>query len=258
MKRGQLLLKNRKGLSIQMNNAGTRIESPLREFSDQLRHELGQPPIQEDRNARRKWLTASEPNRYIGWTVVANVPMGDPFMDTAVKVLDSIRSDYQAGEWSIHPLTSLHMTVFSGQTQYDFEKTGINLREGLDRATDAVSGLVFPDVPLVVEATDFARWDENLSLTVVPATAELAEALAEFRDTIAEKTGFRRANHDDVRYHITFAYRLTPEDQGTQVNQDEMLKPFLEEIQALGPIRLERPIFSIFDSMVSFPPTRNM
>ncbi|AXR74008.1 DUF1868 domain-containing protein [Auritidibacter sp. NML130574] len=242
-------------MSSEQNGEKPLFFSPNRGLSDQLRSQLGQPPVQEAKAPRRKWITAEEPNPFLGWTIVSPVPLDSSFIDPAHRLLKELREDYQPGEWSIHPLSSLHMTVFAGETQYDLQDAGRSVSDRLDEITARIRQLSFPDLDLVVKVTGFVLSNDTATATVVPASEDIAQVLRTFRDEVAELTGFRRSDHDTVRFHITFAYRLTAAEQGTPIDIAATEDRYTRLLREAGDIELGRPAYNIFESMTSFPPT---
>lgn len=230
----------------------------------QLRAEQSLPPVEGPTpGAAYKWLSAEQPNRFHGWSVIAPVPLDSPFITPARQVLAALRSQHAPGEWSVHPLSSLHMTVFSGTEQaqladgsgpkwvHDMANPVAVWREALARLEAAP--LPHLGGPLEVQVVGFEDLSQGASATVECTTAEQQAKVRDFRDAVAEAIQWHRVDHDRYRFHITFSYRLNRVPSKTAAQLTQLGQEYCQVLQAAGPIQLDAPVFTVFESMVSFP-----
>lgn len=240
------------------------MDIPNRETGAKLRRARGLEPVEGPTpGSELKWLDAGEPNRYHGWTIISSVPLDSVLIEPSLEVLSSLQEDFATGEWSIHPLSSLHMTVFRGMTQYTILEDGNPewvrkhddpmgvWKEAVDRIAEA--DLPKLSAPLEVEVVRFTNLRHAGHVNVQFTTAKQAEEVSALRHGIAEAVDWFPDDIDDYGFHISYSYRLiTPPSVGDKV-LDEMRDRYTETLKSAGPITLEPPVVSVFESMVSFP-----
>lgn len=240
------------------------MDIPHRATGAKLRHARGLAPVKGPNfGAERKWLDSGQPNRYEGWSVVAPVPLDCAFIDPSLDVLQSFQADYAPGEWSIHPLSSLHMTVFGGMTQYTLDEPGApawalkhdNLPAVWKEAVDRIAAAELPRIssPLEVEVVEFADLNINGHVNVQFTTAQQAQEVSDLRHALAEATQWIPGDIDNYEFHISYSYRLITPPSMDAVALDGLQRRYTELLQSTGSVRLNPPVVTVFESMVSFP-----
>lgn len=204
-----------------------------------------------------KWWSAEEPRRFHGWTIIAPVPRGAELLNRAVALMEQLPQEFGAGTFSRHPATSMHMTVFPGRNETNGTATAREPETDLmSNALTALHSLENADLhlgPLEVEIDRVSIDKTNAQILVRPVDEE---RVRRFRDQVAEITGVRHPNHDTYHFHMSLGYVLQPqniEDNARRAVEER----FTEALADLGTIQLQPAAFSIFDSMVSFPPILN-
>lgn len=207
----------------------------------------------------QKWLTDTEPRRFPGWTVIAPVPRGSAAMDTLQGIVADLAADFGAGQFSRHPAASMHMTVFPGMNEAfsdsareipDWVRGGMTIPQISRAALARVEAAGLPEIgPVDIEVEDVAV-DGNAKALLRPVEET---RLREFRDLIAEATGWRRVDHDEYVFHVSLGYQLKDHELPEE-RRHELAAGYAARLKELGTITLDRPAFSVFDGMVSFPP----
>lgn len=240
------------------------MEIAHQQLSEHVRRAQGLEPVSESLlPSRRKWLAADQPNRFHGWTIIAPVPLSHPIITPSLEVLRSLRDDHAPGEWSIHPLSSLHMTVLSGMEEYiiasgdipTWARSARDVTEVSYRALERILEANLPQFsrPLEVQVVGFSDLRDIATATVEFTSSEQAATVRQFRDAVADAVEWKRPHHDQYGFHVSFGYRLSTPPSLSEDQLHELEKRYWTLLADAGPITLEPPVFSVFESMVSFP-----
>ncbi|WP_269929200.1 DUF1868 domain-containing protein [Kocuria massiliensis] len=212
---------------------------------------------------RRKWCSTFEPRRFRGWTVVAEVPDFSPWRRQARRAMRRLHEASGPGEWSHHPLSSLHMTVFPGLTEYDLEPDRFGeARWGPDQTIEGltreclrrIEASAVPCIgPLEVEILGLDSRRDEVRVLVEITDSRQRQRVARFRELLREVLQWAAPGFDDYRFHITLAYRLTDGRLRESLAGERFAHVVSPAIRP-GRIELAAPAFCVIDSMVSFPP----
>jgi hypothetical protein len=97
----------------------------------------------------------------------------------------------------------------------------------------------------------------TLHAQLEPADPATADALASFRDRVAEATGVRHPTHDHYRFHVSLAYLLVdlePEEQRAWERFRARIDADLQ--RRFDGLTLPSPRLVFFDTMCAFPERR--
>lgn len=120
-----------------------------------------------------------------------------------------------AKKFAFLPPKSFHMTVFELLNDQAREGEIWSEKLPLDASmtiidnfmTKAIKDLKRPDKIKMKVNGCISRSFIVVSLS--PYSPEQFQVLKKYRDQLSEKTGLRKPNHDDYKYHISFAYKLS-------------------------------------------------
>ena len=191
-----------------------------------------------------------------GNTVVCHLDFDDPAHQHVLKARDKMRALPEADAFLYTPADSLHMTVFEGVIET--RRTVDAWPAGHDRASsvESVTGLVAERLSTFTPPPTFAVRVAGLrptGLELTGATREDDIALAAWREALTTPFGFRHADHDEYRFHMTFAYpvRWLPDDllDHWTAEFDVILKDL---ITAMPVLPLRPPAFCRFADMTLF------
>ena len=92
-------------------------------------------------------------------------------------------------------------------------------------------------------------------ISLEPYTSEDYELLKDFRNITSEKTGVRKLNHDEYKYHISFAYKLEELDDDENFPINGMIRVVNERLLNDIPyIELKSPELCFYNDMSAFLP----
>ena len=117
-------------------------------------------------------------------------------------------------KYAFLPPHSFHMTVFDLLCDQvrdpnhwsTYLSTAANLRE-TDRFLEDRVARIDPPAAIRLRFVEMSV-RRHPSVTVAPATPELASELRTYRDRLSESTGVRHPGHDAYQYHISLGYLL--------------------------------------------------
>jgi hypothetical protein len=88
-----------------------------------------------------------------------------------------------------------------------------------------------------------------------PVDAAENPRLRKFRDELSLATGIRRANHDDYRFHTTFAYYVRPFSPVAEASYRAAYVTMLQRLDKQLPfIELGAPEYCVFQDMLAYSP----
>lgn len=155
---------------------------------------------------------------------------------------------------------SLHMTLFQGvlgsNRRLPFWPEGVALDtplEAMERLFLARLEALEPGPAFTVSLVEAAP----SGLIVEGTTAADRQAMADWRNRLADLLGYRHPDHDSYVFHITFAYPIAWLDDAALPAWREMLEAASEDIRRQAPVlELRPPAFCRFADMNRFEPIR--
>lgn len=190
----------------------------------------------------------------LGNTVIRHVRKGSQAMAMLVAVQERLRQSEYGGHFAYLPPDSFHMTVFEGvvhdRRRPDAWPQGVALDRPVADTTalylQRLSGFAAPDFTMKGVAVS------PLGLLVEGATPEDEHVVRHLRETLTSPFGYRQDVHDAYRFHVTLGYvrRLLPEAAiGYYIS---LCAELSANVQAFGPLELERPAFCTFNNLTHF------
>jgi hypothetical protein len=195
-----------------------------------------------------------------GNTVVCHLDRDAPAHLAVLKARARMQALPEAGKFLYTPVDSLHMTVFEGVI--DTRRTADAWPEGIARTEPvaSVTDLLQARLARLAPPPAFSVRAESLrpaGLILQGATPEDEAALKAWREALTQPFGYRHAEHDAYRYHMTFCYPLDwLSEAALPVWQAEMPE-ILADLQQAAPVIPLRPAaFCQFDDMTRFTELR--
>lgn len=192
-----------------------------------------------------------------GNTVVCHLDFGEPAHSEVLRARARMMALPGAEDVLLFtPEESLHMTVFEGVLDNRRRRDAWPDWITLDAPVDAVTqGLTerFRDFqgesPFAVRASAL----QLTGLALSGATAADNEALKAWREALTGPFGYRQAEHNTYRHHMTFAYPIKwlPDDL-LPIWDAEMRAIYADLTQAAAVIPLRSPAFCRFADMTHF------
>ncbi len=195
-----------------------------------------------------------------GNTIVCHVVDGSETQRALVEARERYRAMPEAGQLAFTPVSSLHMTLFSGvnvSNRADIEwPLGVPPDTSVDETTKLLGGRLDALAPgpgfraTVVHATP-------IGLHLDGATAEDRAAMRGWRDRLADLWGIHRPDHHSYPFHITMAYVIDWLPDAALPRWEAMLHEVADGIRRRAPVLdLEPPAFCSFNDMNHFEKLR--
>ncbi|MAY63011.1 MAG: hypothetical protein CML29_12430 [Rhizobiales bacterium] len=191
-----------------------------------------------------------------GNTVVCHLVDGSPSRDAIVEARRALMELPGAERLAFTPVSSLHMTLFQGVIEFrrrlPYWPDDVPLNAPIEEVTALYLARLdgfSPGAHFRMRVTGITP--EGLALEGVADNDR--RALAQWRDRLAACFGYRHPDHDDYRFHITFAYLMEwLEDDAAGAWRDGMAQ-ILARLRAEAPvIELAPPAFCTFEDMRHF------
>ncbi|MEZ2332451.1 DUF1868 domain-containing protein [Mesorhizobium sp. RCC_202] len=191
-----------------------------------------------------------------GNTVVSHLVSGSPSEAAVLEVRERMLAMPDADRLAFTPVSSLHMTLFQGIIEYrrrlPYWPSDVPLDTSIDDMTrlylqrlDGFEGRGAFNVK-VVEVVP-------TGLTVDGATEEDRLVMKAWRDALSVPFGYRHPDHDNYRFHITFAYQLRRFADERAGAWQELFDDSLALLEREAPvIELRQPAFCNFKDMKHF------
>ncbi|MBU3102273.1 MULTISPECIES: DUF1868 domain-containing protein [Clostridium] len=166
-----------------------------------------------------------------------------------------------ANKFSFLPQNSLHMTVFelvNDQaripeiwSKYLHLETPMNEVDNF--ITKVWNNIEKPEI-IKMRITG-CKVASVIVISLEPYTSEDYESLKDFRDITSEKTGVRKPNHDEYKYHISFAYKLEELDDEENLLINGIIRAINERLlKDISYIELKSPELCFYNDMSAFLP----
>jgi hypothetical protein len=191
-----------------------------------------------------------------GNTVVCHLDRTHPAHQAVLDARTRMQALPEAEKFLYTPVESLHMTVFEGVI--DTRRTADAWPAGLDRAASiaSVTEVLTQRLASFAAPPGFALRTESLrpaGLILAGATAADAATLRDWREALTRPFGFRHAQHDSYRFHMTFCYPLDWLSEPALPVWRAELPRILADLQSAAPVIPLRPAaFCAFNDMTWF------
>lgn len=209
----------------------------------------------------RKFHPDGSVREFPGNTIICPVPPDSAAYKLACGLVDDARALPFARKLAFLPPSSLHMTVMELLTDQTRRADKWTDLLPLDAPLEQTDQFFLRTVPAVPAPPAFcmryagAQPNPGMSITLLPASAQDAQALRVYRDAVSRATGVRFADHDTYRYHISLAYllmTLEPDEEKTLAEFFARRDPILQE--SFGIWQTGAPSLVFFDDMFRFAP----
>lgn len=162
----------------------------------------------------------------------------------------------EAAQFIFTPITSLHMTLFEGVIETGRKKNhwpdDIPLDAPIDDMTELMAArlegftMFDPFKVAIVEA-------RPSGLLLEGATEADRKVVRAWRDAFADLLGYRQPNHENYKFHMTFAYPIERLEDEALPRWQAMLDEVTEYIRTRAPVlELNPPAFCVFQDMNHF------
>lgn len=163
----------------------------------------------------KKFTSSGAEMPYMGNTVVSDLEPDNPAYPIIADLRETLFNAATAHLFIFLPPSSYHMTVIRGVNDLvrtsDFwprdisENADFSLLD--ERMRTAFASVPTPD-GFMMRFYALKITDEDVRISLVPATDAVARALCAYRNRIADVLNLRLPGHDAYTYHITIAYTL--------------------------------------------------
>ncbi len=210
------------------------------------------PPVHLGTRYRKLGGFLPEP----GNTIVCHPVKGSKTQQVLIDAREKYLAMPEAPQFLFTPITSIHMTLFEGiiegRRAENFWPGDIPLETPIDDMTELMAArlegfTVFE--PFKVSVVN-AR---PAGLLVEGATEADRKTMRAWRDAFADLLGYRQPNHDDYKFHLTFAYAIERLEYEALPRWQAMLDEVTEDIRREAPVfELMPPAFCVFEDMNHF------
>ena len=191
-----------------------------------------------------------------GNTIVCHVEKGSRTQEALIAARERYLEAPEAEQFIFTPITSLHMTLFQGIIEFrrkpGFWPSDIPLDTPIDDMTEIMAARLeaFPVFDPFQVAVTTAR---PAGLLVDGHREEDRRTMRHWRNAFADLLGYRHPDHDDYRFHITFAYVIERLSDAALPHWQDMLNRVAEDVASEVPVlELCPPAFCAFEDMNHF------
>ncbi|MBY5817019.1 DUF1868 domain-containing protein [Rhizobium leguminosarum] len=191
-----------------------------------------------------------------GNTIVCHLEKGSQTQAVLIEAREKYLAMPEAPQFLFTPISSIHMTLFEGvietRRRQDCWPADLPLDAPIDDMTELMAARlegfsVFdPFKVAVVEA-------RPSGLLVDGATENDRKVMRAWRNALAELLGYRQPNHDEYKFHMTFAYAIERLEDEALPRWQAMLDDVADDIRRKAPVlELDPPAFCVFEDMNHF------
>ncbi|PDS79521.1 DUF1868 domain-containing protein [Rhizobium sp. L43] len=191
-----------------------------------------------------------------GNTIVCHVEKGSSSQAVLIEAREKYLAMPEAPQFLFTPISSLHMTLFEGtietRRRQDCWPGDLPLETPIDDMTELMAArlegfrMFEPFKVAVVEA-------RPSGLLVDGATENDRRVMRAWRNAFADLLGYRQPNHEDYKFHMTFAYVIERLEDEALPRWQAMLDDVAEDIRRKAPVfELTPPAFCVFEDMNHF------
>ncbi|MBC8163278.1 MAG: DUF1868 domain-containing protein [Roseiflexaceae bacterium] len=216
---------------------------------------------QYTREVGRKFHADGSPRLFPGNTIICFVSPDSPIGQAAGAFQNDLYRQPFGPAFALLPPSSFHMTVMEllcdqvrvAERWSSHLTLDTPLAAADARFVDQVPPLSMP-APLTMRV-DRLLYQDNMTLTLQATDAATADALRDYRATVASATGVRFPNHDTYGFHISLAYQLIELTSNETTALDTFCRAWEPRLRDAGSaISLASPVLACFDTMLRFVP----
>ncbi|NKK70537.1 DUF1868 domain-containing protein [Rhizobium leguminosarum bv. viciae] len=191
-----------------------------------------------------------------GNTIVCHIEKGSQTQAVLIEARETYLAMPEASQFLFTPISSIHMTLFEGvietRRRQDCWPGDLPLDTPIEDMTELMAARlegfsVFdPFKVAVVEA-------RPAGLLVDGVTENDRKVMRAWRNALAELLGCRQPNHQDYKFHMTFAYAIERLEDEALPRWQAMLDDVAGDIRRKAPVlELTPPAFCVFEDMNHF------
>ncbi|WHO73697.1 DUF1868 domain-containing protein [Rhizobium sp. BT03] len=191
-----------------------------------------------------------------GNTIVCHTEKGSRTQTALIEAREKYLAMPEARQFLFTPISSLHMTLFEGaietRRRQDCWPVDLPLETPIADMTELMAArlegfsMAAPFKVAVVEA-------RPSGLLVDGATENDRKVMRAWRDAFADLLGYRQPNHENYKFHMTFAYAIERLEDEALPRWQAMLDEVAEDIRRKAPVfELTPPAFCVFEDMNHF------
>ncbi|MDC7744288.1 DUF1868 domain-containing protein [Rhizobium binxianense] len=191
-----------------------------------------------------------------GNTIVCHAEKGSPSQAVLIEAREKYLAMPEASQFLFTPISSLHMTLFEGiietRRRQDYWPGDLPLETPIDDMTELMAArlegftMFDPFKVAIVEA-------RPSGLLVDGATENDRGVMRAWRNAFADLLGYRQPNHEDYKFHMTFAYVIERLEDEALPRWQAMLDNVAGDIRRKAPVfELTPPAFCVFEDMNHF------
>ncbi|EJT03430.1 DUF1868 domain-containing protein [Rhizobium sp. CCGE 510] len=191
-----------------------------------------------------------------GNTIVCHLDKGSQTQAALIEARQTYLAMPEAPQFLFTPISSLHMTLFEGiietRRRQDCWPDDLPLDTPIDDMTELMAARLegFPILDPFKVAIVEAR---PSGLLVDGATENDRKVMRAWRNAFADLLGYRQPNHEDYKFHMTFAYAIERLEDEALPRWQAMLDEVADDIRRKAPIlELAPPAFCAFEDMNHF------
>lgn len=191
-----------------------------------------------------------------GNTIVCHLEKGSQTQNVLIEAREKYLAMPEAAQFLFTPISSLHMTLFEGiietRRRQNCWPGDLPLETPIDDMAELMAarleGFAMSD-PFKVAIVE-AR---PSGLLVEGATEHDRKVMRAWRNALADLLGYRQPNHEDYKFHMTFAYAIEKLEDEALPRWQAMLDEVAEDIRRRAPVfELTPPAFCVFEDMNHF------
>jgi hypothetical protein len=218
----------------------------------------------------RKFNTDGTVRPFAGNTFIGHLPQQEEGFDTFNAVLSAYRDLPRhpvAGKLIALPPSSYHITAFVGVNDQDrsggawpaWASRDIPIAPITQTIKQRLQVLPF-SAPFAFRAADpdTHPLGGSVGIPMQPIDDATKHRLAALRDTLAEITGLRRADHESYRFHLSIAYLREALRADERAELDQARRIWARSINAAGPVVISSVAFCSFEDMFAFRELRRV
>ncbi|MBB4237044.1 DUF1868 domain-containing protein [Rhizobium esperanzae] len=191
-----------------------------------------------------------------GNTIVCHVEKGSQTQAMLIEARETYLAMPEAQQFLFTPISSLHMTLFEGIIETRRRENAWPGDLPLETPIDDMTALMAARLEgfSMADPFDVAVVEARPSgLLVDGATERDRRIMRAWRNAFADLLGYRQPNHEDYKFHMTFAYPIERLEDEALPRWQAMLTDVAEDIRRKAPVfELTPPAFCVFEDMNHF------
>ncbi|WP_184327746.1 DUF1868 domain-containing protein [Rhizobium sp. BK529] len=191
-----------------------------------------------------------------GNTIVCHPVKGSETQQALIEAREKYLTMPEAPKFLFTPITSLHMTLFDGVIETERKQDRWPHDIPLDTPMNDMTEL------LAARLEGFSMFDPfNVAIVEARPSGLLLEGATEgdrrvmraWRDAFAKLLGFRQPNHEEYKFHMTFAYAMERLEDEALPRWQAMLNEVVEDIRRAAPVlEFNPPAFCVYEDLNHF------